>query len=193
MDHLNLFLFNLIYNFGKSNFLLIDLGVFLAKYLLYLLIILLFYFVLFSNFNLNFKNIKKARIILFIEIILAAILSRGIITEFIRFFWPEPRPFDFLGIKPFIFESGPGLPSGHASFLFAISMIIFLWNKKWGIIYFILSLINGLARIFVGVHWPLDILAGLLIGVLSALFIHLIFKKEINLLIGSFENKTYKT
>jgi undecaprenyl-diphosphatase len=191
MTQINTSLFYLIYNFGKENLLLIDLGIFLAKYLLYLLIFGLFYFILFSYFDLKFKNLKRARIFLFIEIILAILLSRGIITEFIRFFWPEPRPFDFLGIKPFISESGPGLPSGHASFLFAISTIIFLWNKKWGVIYFMLSLINGLSRVFVGVHWPFDILAGMLIGVISGLFIHTLFKKEIkNLQDSYFENKT---
>lgn len=180
MLELNKSLFYLIYNFGKDNILLIDFGIFLAKYLLYFLIFILFYFILFGKFNFKFENLKFKRLILFIELILVAIIARGIITEFFYFFWPISRPFDYLNIKSFITENGPSLPSGHASFLFAISMIVFLWNKKWGIFFLILSLINGLARIFVGVHWPLDVLVGLFIGVITSLFIHFILQKEWN-------------
>lgn len=184
MLKINTDLFYLIYNFGKNNILLIDLGIFLAKYLLYILIFILFYFILFSKFDFNFKNLKYARIILFIELILAVLISRGIIGEFIKFFWPVQRPFDYLSIKSFISESGPGMPSGHTTFLFAISMIVFFWNKKWGIIYFILSFINGLFRIFVGVHWPFDIFGGILIGIFCSILVHHFFKKEIyNLLL----------
>lgn len=181
MDQLNNFLFYSIYNIGKDNLLIVDLGIFLAKYLLYILIFILFYFIFWGELNLKFNNLsyKYIRLILFIELIIVSILSRGIIVEFIHFFGPKLRPFDYLGIKSYIIENGPGMPSGHASFLFAVSMILFFWNKKWSMIYFILSLINGLARIFVGVHWPFDILVGMIVGIFSAILIHLIFEKQI--------------
>ncbi len=177
---LNQNLFNLIYNFNKENLLFNFLGIFLAKYLPYLLVILFFYNLLNGNFFLKKEILypKKTKIFLFLETILVLILSRGIVTEFIRFFWPQKRPFDALNIKALIAESGPSLPSGHAAFLFALAAIVFLWNKKWGIVYFVFAFLNGLARIYVGVHWPLDILAGALVGIISAVIVSLLFKKE---------------
>ncbi|MCS6789120.1 MAG: phosphatase PAP2 family protein [Patescibacteria group bacterium] len=183
MLKINIDLFYLIYNFGKNNILLIDFGIFLAKYLLYILIFILFYFILFSKFDSNLKNLKHHRLMLFIELNLAALISRGIVAKYISFFWPQQRPFDYLGIKSFISESGPSMPSGHATFLFAISMIVFFWNKKWGIIYFVLSFINGLSRIFVGVHWPLDILVGIFVGIFCSILTHYFFKKEMDKLL----------
>jgi len=57
-------------------------------------------------------------------------------------------------------------------FFFTLAMVVFYRNRKWGTWFFIWALINGIARIYVGVHWPLDILGGALIGILSAIFIH---------------------
>ena len=180
MDFLNKNLFDLIYNFQKDSFLLIDFEIFLAKYLPYLLVLYFLYLIFIGNFYYKGKIElhKSAKIFLFLESVLALILSRGILTELIYFVYPTKRPFDFLNIKAFITESGPGFPSGHAVFLFTLATIIFIWNKKYGLIYFILSFINGIARIAVGAHWPLDILGGIAIGILSGILIHLILKKE---------------
>lgn len=179
LDGLNKYLFELIYGFGLNSFLILDLKVFLAKYFPYFLVLALLYLIFANkirkqNFSLNIK------LLILIEIILGIILARGILVEFIHFFWPLPRPFDILDIKALIEESGPGMPSGHAAFFSSLAMVLFFWDKKWGIVYFILSLLNGLARISVGVHWPIDILVGILVGIFSVTMIHLILKPKIN-------------
>jgi len=180
MDFLNKNLFDLIYSFGKNSFLLTDFEIFLSKYLPYLLVLHFLYLIFIGNFYYKGKIElhKSAKLFLFLESVLALILGRGILTELIRFFYPIQRPFNFLNIKAFIDESGSSFPSGHAVFFFALATIIFIWNKKYGLIYFILSFINGIARIAVGVHWPLDILGGFVIGILSGILIHLILNKE---------------
>lgn len=179
LDELNKYFFDLIYNFGSNNFLILDLKVFLAKYLPYFLVVILLYLIFSGKIK---KQNFSFRIKLFfvIEIILGVILARGILVEFIRFFIPLYRPFDVLNIKALINESGVGMPSGHAAFFSVLSIILFFWNKKLGIIYFILGLLNGLARISVGVHWPMDIFIGVMVGIFSAILIQLIFKPQIN-------------
>jgi undecaprenyl-diphosphatase len=54
-------------------------------------------------------------------------------------------------------------------------MAVWYANRKWGIVYLILVALMGVARIYVGVHWPLDILGGAAIGILSAMIIHWAF------------------
>jgi undecaprenyl-diphosphatase len=180
MDFFNKNLFDLIYNFGKNSFLLTDFEIFLSKYLPYLLVLYFLYLISIGNFYYKGKIElhKSSKLFLFLESVLALILGRGILAELIYFFYPTQRPFNVLNIEVFINESGSGFPSGHATFLFALATIIFIWNKKYGLVYFILGFINGIARIAVGVHWPLDILGGIVIGILSGILIHLILIKE---------------
>ena len=103
---------------------------------------------------------------------ISVILARGIIVEIIRFFYDRPRPFEALGIEPLILNNGaPSSPSGHAAFFFALALAVFFTNKKWGYWFFAGALLIGIARIFIGIHWPLDILAGAAVGLISAFLI----------------------
>jgi undecaprenyl-diphosphatase len=165
----NLSLFNFIYHFSHRNILLDGLGIFFAQYLVYFLV-LGFLVLAFSQKGLRHKLYVLS------EGALAVILARGIITEVIRFFYYHPRPFEALGFTPLIAESGSSFPSGHMTFLFALAMVVWYVNRKWGVFYFILALLVGVARIYVGVHWPLDILGGIVIGIVSAIFVHWILK-----------------
>lgn len=152
-------------------------GIFLAAYLPYFLI---FGFVL-----LIFKEKNRfKRLFFLLEGALAVILSRGILVELIRFFYHRPRPFEILNIPSLIGNSTSGsFPSGHAAFFFALAMVVFSKNRRWGMWYFILAALNGLSRVFAGVHWPLDIVGGALLGLLSAQLIIVLLapsKEEIN-------------
>jgi undecaprenyl-diphosphatase len=53
---------------------------------------------------------------------------------------------------------------------------IFLYNKKAGAVLLVLASLHGVTRIYVGVHYPLDILCGMLVGLGVALFFTMIFK-----------------
>jgi undecaprenyl-diphosphatase len=172
MEDFNQFLFRLIFGLSHRSFLVDYIGAFLAQYLPYLLV-LGFLVLVFSE-----RGWRK-RLFLFFEAALAVILSRGILTETIRFVYPHPRPFDALdGVVALIKESGSSFPSGHATFLFALGMIIFYFNRRWGIWFLVFAGINGLARIFAGVHWPLDVFEGALVGLLSGLLIHYALKSS---------------
>lgn len=175
---MNQYLFNLIFSLHGHSFLIDDLGVLFAKYVPYLLV--LGFFVLIFH-----ESSWRRRLFLFIEGALATILSRGILTEIIRFFYHHPRPFEALNFPPLIPESGYSFPSGHATFYFALATVIFLWNRRWGIWYLIFAALNGIARIYVGVHWPLDILGGAAIGILSGIILHSILKPHLPSLVAA--------
>lgn len=111
------------------------------------------------------KNLKK-RYSIFLTSLLSVIISRGIATEIIRYFFHRPRPFVALQFMPLL-EMSPtewAFPSGHMAFLFAFVPAAFLLDRKWGWILTGLSVLVGLARIIAGVHWPTDILAGIILG-----------------------------
>ncbi len=169
MNNLNQSLFQLIYGLSNHNFFLDGFFIFCAEYLPYLLMILF----LFLVFN---EDGTRRRWYLFLEAIMAIILSRGLITEIIRFFYYNPRPFEALGFTSLIPESGASFPSGHAAWFFALAMVIFFRNKKWGSFFFVCALIMGFARIYAGVHWPLDVLGGIVVGICSAVFVHWLLK-----------------
>ena len=163
---LNQKIFEVFFGFGHRNFILDAVFIFLAKFLPYFLVlgflVLVFY-----------KSNSRRRFILYIEAALALILGSGLFVQFFRFFYHHPRPFEEMGFIPLIAESASSsFPSNHATILFALSLLVFYLNRKAGLWFFILSLLNGLARVVVGVHWPLDILGGALVGLLAAYLIH---------------------
>ena len=102
------------------------------------------------------------------QIALSAILSWGIITQIIHFFYFRPRPFVALGFTSLIHhDNSPSFPSGHAAFFFALAFALFLASRKWGWLFIGLSVLMGIARVMAGVHWPLDIVSGILVSFLS--------------------------
>jgi len=161
--------FQFIHQFVGRSVLLDDFGIFLAKYLAYLMaagfLILAYY-----------QDGWRKKLYVFFEGAIAVMLSRGLLTEIIRFFYHHPRPFDALDFAPLVGESGWSFPSGHAAWFFALSLVVWYINRKWGVWFFALSTVMGIARIYVGIHWPLDILAGVIVGVASAWFVHRLLK-----------------
>ena len=49
----------------------------------------------------------------------------------------------------------------------AVTAAVYFYNKKLAVALAVASLIMGIARIYVGVHWPSDILGGMAICILS--------------------------
>lgn len=61
-------------------------------------------------------------------------------------------------------------PSRHTDIAFAFAQSIFLGDKKTGVAALIIAAIVGLSRVYVGVHYPLDVLAGAVLGIAGAYF-----------------------
>lgn len=59
-------------------------------------------------------------------------------------------------------------PSGHTSASFAAALVLFFYNKKYGILALVLAAAIAFSRMYLFVHFPTDILGGLCTGILSA-------------------------
>lgn len=82
-----------------------------------------------------------------------------------------PRPTDF------------SFPSGHTSSSFAAATIIWKAKRKFGILALLLASFIAFSRLYLYVHYPTDILAGLVLGLLCALTVNAvidsIYKKKL--------------
>ena len=167
---MDLYLFNLINGLADKWKWLDFLGIFFARYSEYVLWLILILFL--------FLSLKKYGRMVF-ESLAAGILSKFIITNIIRLFWNRPRPFDVVDVNLLLkIKDEASFPSGHASFYFALSAVIFLYNKKLGYLFFAISFLMVISRVFVGYHWPSDILAGVVIGVLTAWLLNKLLKRK---------------
>ena len=104
--------------------------------------------------------------------IISAIMARGLIAAVIHNFFYIPRPFEVFDATPII--SHPltsGLISGYMALLVPIVFAFIFINKQSGIIASLLVILAGIARVVAGIYWGSALLAGILIGALSFLFV----------------------
>lgn len=88
------------------------------------------------------------------------------ISELIKTFFPSLRPFQTNGLSPLTLTvpSDSAFPSSHSAVAFALAVTIIKHDKKVGILYIIMAGLVGVARIMAHVHYPLDVMAGAVLG-----------------------------
>jgi len=149
------------------------LGIFLANYLPFILVIV---FIILGLKNVRDSLSSRAglpfRWLMLFEGFLAGFWG-FFIAGAIGFLWNRPRPF-VLGDAQLIVShaASPAYPSTHASIFFALSTIVFLYNKKVGFWFLLASVVMSLARVFCGLHWFSDVLAGMGLGIFIGLVVY---------------------
>lgn len=157
--------FQWIYAAGHHNAFWDVLAIFFAQWLPYLLCIAFLVLI-------YYQKGWRRKVYLFCEAALAVIIARGIVTTVIHYLYHEPRPFGFYNFTPLISESGWSFPSAHAAWFFALALVVWFANRAWGWWFLGLSVFMGIARIYAGVHWPMDIVGGAAIGLLCVWGVH---------------------
>lgn len=120
------------------------------------------------------KQTRQGGVLLLLGLAIASTIGNDILKHIFE----RPRPFVTLGLTPFI--KAPysfSFPSGHSLASFAGATIIFYLNKKWGILAYTLAILTALSRVILMVHYPTDVIAGSIIGIISSAIIIAIFKK----------------
>ena len=127
-----------------------------------------------------FKGGTKGRIT-FILLIIGIFLADQISSSMMKPFFDRIRPCHILSDINLLVNCGAGksFPSSHASNNFMAAGILFWYNKSWGKYVFALAGLISISRIFVGVHYPVDILAGAILGIFIS-FILLFLFNEVN-------------
>jgi undecaprenyl-diphosphatase len=83
----------------------------------------------------------------------------------------RPRPFTTYPSVHLLFyhNTDSAFPSNAATLAFVLAFAVFFYNRKVGAIMLGLATFVGLARVMVGIHYPLDIVGGAMLGLGSAL------------------------
>ncbi|MFK0045341.1 phosphatase PAP2 family protein [Streptomyces sp. NPDC090741] len=86
----------------------------------------------------------------------------------LRAFVARPRPFAaHSGLDVLAPYSGPGdfsFVSGHAGLAMALGVGLFIANRRLGLIGIGLAIAEGLCRVYLGVHYPTDVIGGFALG-----------------------------
>ena len=120
---------------------------------------------------------RREKMRIFAIVTLSVILARALITEFIYMIFHRSRPYLTHEVNQLLSVNEWSFPSGHAAFFFAMGVALFFFHKKWGYWCLVLATIIAVSRVIAGIHYPSDILAGALIGGVSAWTIHFLMKR----------------
>ena len=149
--HLNKQIFLFLNSLANKNAILDGVWVFFAQYAIFIFGLALIYFLYRDK-------------IFFLKIALSALVTIVLVTV-IKKIWPFPRPFLQEEIKLLIAHIPDStFPSKHTAVAFVLAFGVFFRRKKPGLWLLILASLIGVSRIIVGVHYPLDILAGISLG-----------------------------
>jgi undecaprenyl-diphosphatase len=100
----------------------------------------------------------------------------------------RPRPFIVFGnsvVHNFYQPTDPSFPSNFVAVVFGMALAVYVANHRVGKWLLAAAVLSSIARIYVGVHWPTDVLGGLvfaIIGVGLTYFLFWVFKPLVRLL-----------
>jgi len=106
---------------------------------------------------------------LFVLVLGAAALADAVSYGLREWIGRERPPLVYPEPKPLVSVPGSGsFPSGHATIAFACATVIAWASPKLAVPAFVLAAAIAFSRVYDGVHWPLDVLGGAILGVLLA-------------------------
>ena len=137
-------------------------------------------FIIIAIVFMMFRKTRKLGICMFGAIACGAIITNFVLKDLIV----RPRP--FIANETYklwweaagaVLEDGFSFPSGHATATMAAMTAVFLCcNKKYSWIGFIFVILMGISRNYLMVHYPSDILGGVISGLIGAVIAYYITK-----------------
>jgi len=102
------------------------------------------------------------------------------VIEILKMVVAFPRPVQVLGTvhSLIVFGNYDSFPSAHTAFAFMVATFSYQYSKRIGALLYILAVFVGMGRILVGVHFPLDVLVGAVVGAIVPLVLIRTFRRD---------------
>lgn len=108
-----------------------------------------------------------------VKIILAFVVARFMLVPVIAFFWPKPRPYQEYKFEPItsilfsqVTDKQNSFPSRHVISLASASGVLLIAAPIWFGLFFIVTIVAGLGRVILGYHYPSDVIAAIIFGLI---------------------------
>lgn len=123
---------------------------------------------------LGFRKHRKTGLTMGFALLLGLFFGNLIIKNVVA----RPRPCDVKPIMDMLIPrpSEYSFPSGHTLSAFECAFVLFFYKKSWGIPALCLASVIAFSRLYLYVHFPTDILAGILVGLGTALLAMTLWK-----------------
>lgn len=109
------------------------------------------------------KKTRRVGIAALIALAASAVIDNVLLKNIVA----RPRPYDVItGLTSLVgAQKDYSFPSGHTGSSFAAAVVMLrMLPKRYGVPAVVLAVLVGLSRLYVGVHYPTDVFAGMMIG-----------------------------
>lgn len=164
----DIFILELV-NLSYHNFVLDNLALLVSNLgIIYFWIVISIVIYLFGN--------EKGKVVA--KRMIVILLLTTILTQLIKYLIMRPRPYTELS-NLILLDLGTdsSFPSGHTSTSTAMAYLLSKEYKRW--IFMLIPVVVAFSRLYIGVHYPSDILGGFLIGFLIAYIMEYFFDLKI--------------
>lgn len=122
------------------------------------------------------KKTRDMGICLLLSLLAGLVIGNVILKNLVA----RSRPSWLVHFVPLLIENPTdySFPSGHTLASFEGAVSIFLYRRKWGIFALILAAVIAFSRMYLFVHFPTDILGGMVLGTAIACGIHWLWEKK---------------
>lgn len=109
-----------------------------------------------------FKKTRKAGVAMGIAMALGFLIGNIGLKNIIA----RTRPYDMVEVEVLVKHlSDFSFPSGHTLVSFNAAIALHHYHRRWGVVALVLATVIALSRLYLFVHYPTDVLAGLLLAV----------------------------
>ena len=169
MYSFDLSLFQSIHRIAGSSLIIDTCIVFFATWYVYIVLLVVAYFLLREHGTTGIRHS--------LHILLVGLVARFTAIPALHALFHRPRPFVALQVPHLLFESSYSFPSGHTVFVCAIATALCSFNKKLALFVYLSAIVIGSARIMGGVHYPSDILGGVVVGIVTGSVLTFLLKR----------------
>ena len=121
------------------------------------------------------KPYKTIGAIIILTLIISTIVGEGIVKHMVKRVRPcnEKNNINLLISKPISYS----FPSGHTSSSFAVAGVLSMYFGEYKIIFMTIAFLIALSRLYLYVHYPTDVIGGIIIGMLCSKLVFIILKE----------------